>query len=155
MTHQPDRRRALKMLGGLALGLAGGALAQQGSALKGLEATLYKSATCGCCGEYVKFLQAQGALVKVVLQDDLSPLKRRYGIPPEAQSCHTMRLAGYTVEGHVPLAALQKLLRERPRIDGIALPGMPLGTPGMPGPKTQPYRVLALVKGRLEPFVTL
>ncbi|WP_245392501.1 DUF411 domain-containing protein [Meiothermus taiwanensis] len=66
-----------------------------------------------------------------------------------------MRLAGYTVEGHVPLVALQKLLRERPRIDGIALPGMPSGTPGMPGPKTQPYRVLALVKGRLEPFVTL
>ncbi|MER3444534.1 MAG: hypothetical protein C4333_10605 [Meiothermus sp.] len=155
MTHQPDRRRALKMLGGLALGLAGGALAQQGSALKGLEATLYKSPTCGCCGEYVKFLQAQGALVKVVLQDDLSPLKRRYGIPPEAQSCHTMRLAGYTVEGHVPLAALQKLLRERPRVEGIALPGMPSGTPGMPGPRTQPYWVLALVKGRLEPFVTL
>jgi len=143
------------MLGGLALGLAGGALAQQGSALKGLEATLYKSPTCGCCGEYVKFLQAQGALVKVVLQDDLSPLKRRYGIPPEAQSCHTMRLAGYTVEGHVPLAALQKLLRERPRVEGIALPGMPSGTPGMPGPRTQPYWVLALVKGRLEPFVTL
>ncbi|MCV6072070.1 DUF411 domain-containing protein, partial [Escherichia coli] len=78
------------------------------------------------------------------------PLKRRYRIPPQAQSCHTMRVGGYTVEGHVPLAALQKLLRERPRIDGIALPGMPSGTPGMPGPKTEPYRVLALVKGRLE-----
>ncbi len=140
-------------LAGLALGLAQGGR----SPLKGLEATLYKSPSCGCCEEYAKFLKAQGVRVRVVPLDAvaLERLKRRYGIPPEAESCHTVRLAGYTLEGHIPLAALEKLLTERPPIQGLALPGMPLGTPGMPGPKAGPYRVLALVRGRLAPFMTL
>lgn len=139
------------------MGLVGGGVLAQGkpSVLKGLEASLYKSPTCGCCGGYADFLKAQGVRVKVVMQEDLSPVKARYQIPQQAQSCHTVLIAGYVVEGHVPLEALQKLLRERPKIDGIALPGMPGGTPGMPGPKTGPYQVLQLQKGRTKPFLTL
>lgn len=152
----PNRRQTLKLLGVMALGLVnGGVLAQsKPSGLKGLEAVVYKAPACNCCGEYANFLKEHGVKVRVVLQDDLGPIKARYRIPAEAQSCHTVQIEGYVVEGHVPLGALQKLFRERPKIDGIALPGMPIGTPGMPGSKTEPYRVLSLKNGQLTPFAT-
>lgn len=103
----------------------------------------------------MEFLKRLGVRATVVMQDDLAPLKARYRIPPAAQSCHTILMGGYVVEGHVPREALVKLFRERPRVDGIALGGMPIGTPGMPGPKTEPYRVVALVGGQTRPFLTL
>jgi hypothetical protein len=131
-------------------------LATAHGALQGLPAVLYKSPTCGCCDGYAEFLANHGASVEVISSDAaLARAKRERGVPAHAQSCHTFDLAGYTVEGHVPLAALERLLAERPAIDGVALPGMPVGTPGMPGEQAGPIEVLELDGGVLRPFMTL
>ena len=128
----------------------------RGVSLRGLDATVYKSPTCGCCDGYIAFLRKHGVAVEVVSDDAaLYKAKAAYGVPAEAQSCHTVLLAGYVVEGHVPLEALEKLLAERPELDGIALPGMPTGTPGMEGPQFGPLTVVGFKAGRLSPFVSL
>ena len=128
----------------------------RGVSLRGLDATVYKSPTCGCCDGYIAFLRKHGVAVEVVSDDAaLYETKAAYGVPAEAQSCHTVLLAGYVVEGHVPLEALTKLLAERPELDGIALPGMPTGTPGMAGPRFGPLTVVGFKAGRLSPFVSL
>ncbi|MBF0190872.1 MAG: CopG family transcriptional regulator [Magnetococcales bacterium] len=100
-----------------------------------LRATLYKSPQCGCCTGYAEFLKSQGYAVETENVADMDPLKRSLGVPKELESCHTTRIGGYVVEGHVPLKTLQRLLQEKPAIPGIALAGMPSGVPGMPGPK--------------------
>ena len=128
----------------------------RGVTLRGLDATVYKSTTCGCCDGYIAFLRKHGVAVAVVSDDAaLYETKAAYGVPAEAQSCHTVSLAGYVVEGHVPLEALEKLLAERPELDGIALPGMPTGTPGMEGPRFGPLTVVGFKAGHLSPFVSL
>lgn len=118
--------------------LAGAALAEP------VTATLYHDPNCGCCTKYVEHLRAAGYAVEVETIDDRTALFREAGVPPELSSCHMMRIGGYVVVGHVPLAAIEKLLTEQPDIAGISLPGMPIGTPGMPGPKTEPYVVRSL-----------
>lgn len=126
------------------------------SVLQGLSAVVYKSPTCGCCASYAEFLSKHGVSVEVVSSDAaLAQAKKDYGIPTTAQSCHTVVMDGYVIEGHVPLEALERLLSERPAIDGIALPGMPVGTPGMPGPKQAPFEVLELDEGTSQTFMTL
>ena len=128
----------------------------RGVSLWGLDATVYKAPTCGCCDGYIAFLRKHGVAVEVVSDDAaLYEAKATKGVPAEAQSCHTVLLAGYIVEGHVPLEALTKLLAERPELDGIALPGMPTGTPGMAGPRFGPLTVVGFKAGRLNPFVSL
>ena len=132
------------------------ATAQPQGPLAGLESVFYKSPTCGCCHTYAEALKAAGVRLRVV--DDAAATnqaKHRYGIPAQASSCHTFTLGGYVVEGHVPLEALEKLVTERPDIDGIVLPGMPIGTPGMPGIKTAPYEILVLQDGQLSHYLTL
>lgn len=125
------------------------------SALSGLSAVVYKSPSCGCCEGYVAFLEEHGVRVQTVSDDAaLAQAKVDYGVPSEARSCHTVVMDGYVIEGHVPLEALEKLLGERPDIDGIALPGMPTGTPGMPGPVV-PLRVLALKGGAVQLYLEL
>jgi hypothetical protein len=121
------------------------------SVLAGLEATIYKSPTCGCCTGYVEFLRKHGIKVEAVDTNDLTAVKADYGVPPETQSCHTVVIGDYVIEGHVPLGALVKLFSETPEVAGIALPGMPIGTPGMEGPKSETYNVLSFGEG-LEPF---
>jgi hypothetical protein len=103
--------------------------------------TLHKTATCGCCKLYADHMKALGYPVTVIDHSDLSALKRRLGVEPRLESCHTMQVGNYVVEGHVPEKTLARLLAEKPAIKGIALPGMPLGTPGMAGPKEGPYIV--------------
>ena len=124
------------------------------SVLQGMEATVYKSPTCGCCTGYVEFLEKHGVTVNAVDTNDLTQVKADYGVPYAAQSCHTTMIDGYVIEGHVPLAALEQFLTERPDVDGIALPGMPIGTPGMPGPKQAPYEVLSVDDGQLELYAS-
>lgn len=102
-------------------------------------ATLYKSPSCGCCGQYAAYMGRQGYGIDMEDIDDMSLIKERYGVPYELESCHTMEIAGYVVEGHIPEAAIQKLLSERPDIKGIGMAGMPSGSPGMPGPKTSDF----------------
>ena len=130
--------------------------AAQQVSLRGLEATVYKSPTCGCCNGYIAFLRRQGVAVEVVSDDAaLYEAKATNGVPAEARSCHTVLLDGYVVEGHVPLAALTKLLAERPDLDGVAMPGMPTGTPGMAGPQFGPLTVVGFKEGGVSPFISL
>lgn len=115
--------------------------------LMGAIATVYKSPTCGCCGGYIEELKRQGATVetRVLNELELTEFKRAHGIAREAESCHTSIIDGYVVEGHVPIEAVAKLRTERPAsTTGIALPGMPSGTPGMPGPKFETYDIRTL-----------
>lgn len=123
--------------------LLGGQPAQAASTLDGLPMTVHKSPLCGCCGDYVAILRQLGAQVTVVDTQDTASVKRSLGLPMNTWSCHTTVVAGYAVEGHVPLEAIERLLFERPRVDGIALPGMPAGSPGMNGAKTAPFQVVA------------
>lgn len=151
MSH--DRRTFLQ-LAGLALGgvtLDALRLSAQGprpaSAQAALPAmTVYKSASCGCCAQWVTHARAAGFTVREVNTDDLGSVKREMGIPAALASCHTVVVGSYVVEGHVPADDVKRLLRERPQVRGLAVPGMPIGSPGMEqGPPAQyeRYDVLA------------
>lgn len=106
---------------------------------------VWRTPTCGCCGAWVRHLEAAGFRASVTVQDDLAPLKRQHGITPALESCHTAVVAGYVIEGHVPAADIARLLRDRPAgVRGLAVPGMPAGSPGMEGPVAEPYATLAL-----------
>ena len=118
---------------------------------------VYKTPTCGCCSKWVEHLRAAGFEVRTTDMRDLSDFKASHGVPPQAESCHTAVVAGYAVEGHVPASDLRRLLRERPAISGLAVPGMPIGSPGMevPGTKAQPFDVIAFDEnGRTDVFAS-
>ncbi|MFC6823842.1 DUF411 domain-containing protein [Halopelagius fulvigenes] len=107
-------------------------------------ATLYKAPNCSCCLEYTKYLEtATDSSVEVVEASDLAKTKEKYNVPRDVESCHTMDIGDYYVEGHVPLEAIGKLAEEKPDIAGIALPGMPRGSPGMPGEKAEEFVIYA------------
>lgn len=109
--------------------------------------TVYKSPTCGCCGKWVKHLQSNGFVVDAKNSNDLESIKREFGIVPQLQSCHTAKIGDYVVEGHVPASDIKKMLAEKPDIDGLVVPGMPMGSPGMEGAKKDDYDVLAIKAG--------
>ena len=94
---------------------------------------VYKNASCGCCRGWIQHLQSAGFQVRVENVSDLVPVKQRVGVPHELSSCHTAHVGGYFVEGHVPAEDVKRLLAERPRAKGLVTPGMPVGSPGMPG----------------------
>lgn len=106
---------------------------------------VYKDPTCGCCSKWVEHLQANGFTVRTTDTTELAAFKASHGVPPQAQSCHTALVDGYVIEGHVPAADVQRLLKERPAIAGLAVPGMPIGSPGMEvaGVEPQAYDVMA------------
>ena len=95
------------------------------------EITVYKTPWCGCCRGWVTHLTRAGFKPKVVELEDLAPIRARHGVPFELSSCHTGVIGGYVVEGHVPAAEIRRLLAERPAARGLAVPGMPMGSPGM------------------------
>ena len=137
-----SRRDWLSMVaGGLALGLAG----RPALALPRRAAVrVYKSPTCGCCGKWVTHLRDHGFQVEVEDVADISAVKTRLGVPGRLASCHTAVVEDYVVEGHVPAADVRRLLDERPEALGIAVPGMPVGSPGMEvGDRKDPYDVVA------------
>ena len=115
-------------------------------------ATMYRSPSCTCCHEYEAILERAGWTVKVVAVDDTAGWKTDRGIPADTWSCHTTVIGDYIVEGHVPLAAIDRLLERAPAIDGIALPGMPPGSPGMDGVAEGLFDVVALRDGVVSPF---
>ena len=92
---------------------------------------VWKSPTCGCCSGWVEHMRRAGFQVEVTDLADVTPIKAEHGVAPELQSCHTSLIDGYVVEGHVPAEDIRRLLDERPRIAGLAAPGMPVGSPGM------------------------
>lgn len=103
---------------------------------------VYKSATCGCCTAWVEHLKANGFTTKVKNVDDTSDYRAKFGMPQALGSCHTAMVQGYVIEGHVPAADIKRLLAEKPKAVGLAVPSMPLGSPGMEGPRKDPYDVL-------------
>jgi hypothetical protein len=116
---------------------------------------LYKSPTCGCCNGYVSALKDEGFDVDATNLTNLNPIKEKYNIPRSMQSCHTSIIGKYFIEGHIPLEAVKKLLDEQPDIDGIALPGMPSGTPGMPGSRNSPLVIYQLKSGQYSEFMKI
>ena len=91
----------------------------------------YRSASCGCCKKWINHLRDNGLEVVDNIVEDVSVIKNQYQIPNNLRSCHSAQIANYTIEGHVPIESINKLFREKPNINGIAVPGMPLGSPGM------------------------
>ncbi|MEK6840653.1 MAG: DUF411 domain-containing protein [Nanoarchaeota archaeon] len=106
---------------------------------------IYKSITCGCCDVYSKYVDGKtNTKVNSFNVQDPEATKRQFGIPSEMESCHTTIIGNYFIEGHVPLEAVEKLLKEQPDIKGIAMPGMPMGSPGMPGSKSGDFIIYAV-----------
>ncbi|HEY3328024.1 MAG TPA: DUF411 domain-containing protein [Novimethylophilus sp.] len=122
------------------------------AALAGTAVTVYKSPTCGCCEKYVDYLRKNGFAVKAIDQNDMSAIKKRYGVTRVA-SCHTALVNGYVVEGHVPVSAINKLLKEKPAIAGISVPGMPMNSPGMGEMKKGTLTVYRIPKAGETPTV--
>jgi len=106
-----------------------------------------KSATCGCCSKWNDHMRTAGFTVNSTDLPDVTPVKDKYGVPAALRSCHTAVVGGYVIEGHVPADVIKKLLRERPAdVVGIAVPGMPMGSPGMEGGRADKYDILSFEK---------
>jgi hypothetical protein len=127
--------------------LALGLLAACSSAVQAAQVTMFRDPGCGCCLEWARHLEeAMSAEVSVVETADIGKVKAAHAIPQELGSCHTAIVEGYVIEGHVPAEAIQKLLKEKPAgVRGLAVAGMPLGSPGMEaGDRRQTYEVIAM-----------
>ncbi len=143
-----NRKLLLLVMGGLALlvlACQSQAPTSEGSGGALPVVTVYKSPTCGCCTKWADHLKANGFQVKArnLADAKLMALKAQQGVPSSLQACHTALVEGYVIEGHVPAREVQRLLEERPNVRGLAVPGMPLGSPGMEAPQSQPYTVYA------------
>ena len=114
-------------------------LAQQTTAVE-----VWRSPSCRCCGAWVKHLEGNGFTVKVNMVADTGPVRRMAGIPDKLGSCHTAKVGGYVIEGHVPASDIRRLLAEKPNVLGLTVPGMPKGAPGMDIPNSPPYEVLVV-----------
>jgi hypothetical protein len=127
---------------------------QSGPKAAAISADVYKTSTCNCCAKWVELLQQDADSVRVHNLQDLSAIKSRYGVPPKLRSCHTTLVDGYVFEGHVPIDLLRGVLRDRPGIVGLAVPGMPIGSPGMEvAGQKQRYNVIAFrANGATETF---
>jgi hypothetical protein len=115
----------------LLLAISFGACAEAPSPTELPPVTVYKSPTCSCCGKWVTHMREAGFTVEVRDVDNVHPVKMRVGVPVGKGSCHTAEVAGYFLEGHVPAADVKRLVTEKPAAKGLAVPGMPLGSPGM------------------------
>jgi len=130
------------------------AITLPGSALAdAIHATLYKNPQCGCCENYAAYLRQNGFDVDVKPSNDLAEISSKAGVPAEYEGCHTTFIEGYVVDGHVPIKAVEKLLKERPAIAGITVPGMPMGSPGMGDDPKMSFTVYAVTKDGAEPTV--
>jgi hypothetical protein len=128
----------LAAAGAMTLGVLPNAFAQYAATV-----VVYKSPTCGCCGEWEKHMRAAGFRLDTRPTSDMAAVKDGLGVPEALRSCHTATLGGYVSEGHVPAADVKRLLRERARVTGLAVPGMPVGAPGMEQGPARPYSTFA------------
>lgn len=119
------------------------------------KVTVFKSAMCGCCEGYIAELKKEGFEVETVIISDMTSVKIDHNIPVNMQSCHTAIVGDYFIEGHVPIEAIKQLLLEKPDVDGIALPRMPAGSPGMPGQKIKPFKVYSILNGNPLEYMTI
>lgn len=133
------RRSFVHALGALfALGMLPHAHAQYATAV-----TVYMSPACGCCDEWQKHMRASGFRLETHKVGDVTPMKQKLGVPESLWSCHTATVGGYVFEGHVPSSDIKRLLRERAKVKGLAVPGMVVGSPGMEQGPPKPYATLA------------
>jgi hypothetical protein len=144
------RRTLLISLGATALLSACGRAASAAPAIK-----VYKSATCGCCGSWVKDMKAHGFKMETITVSDMNPIKKQFGVPASLQSCHTSLVDDYVIEGHVPADMLRRVLDDRPQFDVIALPGMPAGSPGMNGEKRGLWKFYGVKDGRISLYARM
>ncbi|HEY8544576.1 MAG TPA: DUF411 domain-containing protein [Acidimicrobiales bacterium] len=121
---------------------------------EGVTVAMFASPSCGCCGSHAAYLEEHGFTVDLERTDGLDAIRADLGVPDEVVGCHLAQVEGYVVEGHVPVAAFEKLLAERPEIDGISLPGMPQGSPGMGDDPDASFEILAFTGATVEPFMT-
>jgi len=129
--------RRSAMLSGAAVLFVGRAQAAEEQAV-----TVYKDARCGCCSIWIQHLQSNGFVTKTINATNVDALKSQFGVPADLATCHTAQIAGYVVEGHVPATAIKRLLLEKPKATGLAVPGMPAGSPGMEGDRPVRYDVV-------------
>ncbi len=116
--------------------------------------TVYRSPSCGCCGVWIEHAQKHGFKIEDIKTDEMEALKQKHNIPPELASCHTTIIDGYVMEGHIPADDIKRFLGQKQDMAGLAVPGMPIGTPGMEARDIkQPFQVLAFNdKGEVEVF---
>jgi hypothetical protein len=143
------RRNTLKsyaaaLIVALCLPVAAGAQSKRRPpAPRPVEAHVYLTPTCGCCGKWAKHMEDAGFKVTRTVTTELAAVPERQRVPARLRSCHLAVVDKYIVEGHVPADLIQRLLRERPDVVGLAVPGMPIGSPGMEGPNPQSYSILS------------
>ena len=135
-------KRTLRLFTLLTTLLLAGAVFAQST----LGIAVYKNQYCGCCHEWIKHLEKNGFKVTANDVPDTAPVRESLGIPVKLGSCHTAKIGGYAIEGHVPAADIKRLLKEKPKAIGLAVPGMPAGSPGMESPNPQPYNTLLVMK---------
>ena len=119
-----------------------------------IPATMYKSPYCDCCEGHAAYLNKNGYDVTVTPTDDLPAMRKQHGVPESLEGCHMILVGGYVVEGHVSAGAIDRLLRQKPKIVGISLPGMPTGVPGMGGKKEGPLAVYEIGPGKPKIYAT-
>ncbi len=115
--------------------------------------TVYKDPTCGCCNGWVEHLEHAGFKTVVQQEEDMTTVKKRLAVPDELASCHTAEVNGYVIEGHVPAEAIKRLITKKPKAHGLAVPGMPIGSPGMGGPNPEPYDVMLFGKSGSQRYM--
>ncbi|MDQ6885985.1 MAG: DUF411 domain-containing protein [Gemmatimonadota bacterium] len=156
MTVNLSRREWLvASLSGALLAVSGRAADAAALTLPDAPLTVYKDPACRCCDGWVIHLRAAGFQPTVRDDRDMSSVKRRLGVPVAVQSCHTAILDEYLIEGHVPASDMRRLLRDRPAVRGLAVPGMPSGSPGMESSPPVSYAVISFqANGRTAPYAT-
>ena len=156
MTENVTFRRTPKLLAACitSIALAGGVLMVRDAGAEPTTIQVYKTPTCGCCTKWIEHLEASGFKVEATDLPDLAELKALNGVPAEMAACHTALVEGYVIEGHVPASDITQLLETRPEVAGLAVPGMPMGSPGMEHPdhsRHEAYEVIAFgAKGPTE-----
>jgi hypothetical protein len=146
------RRTLVASLALLTCGRLTAALAQDAAG----KVTVYKTAGCGCCNKWAEHLRAAGFEVEAIDSRNLDAERQRLGVPRTLAGCHTATVAGYAVEGHVPADQIKRLLREKPDVAGLSVPGMPIGSPGMEGPGGKDYAVLIFDRsGNAQVYATV
>ena len=137
-SHLPTRRAAITLLVTAGVVAASAKLRAAGPPV----VTVYKDPSCGCCSAWARHLTAAGFTVTVIETANVDAVKARLGVPDKLASCHTAEISGYAIEGHVPAAAIMRFLAEKPTAKGLAVPGMPAGSPGMDGWSRETYEVI-------------
>ncbi len=146
-SHGLTRRSALWLVAAALFVPRSSAFAQTSNIL------VHKDPNCGCCTGWVRHLKDAGFAVTVEETADLQPVRKRLGVPADLAACHTAEVDGYVLEGHVPAAAVRRLLEKRPTAIGLAVPGMPSGSPGMEGGVSQRYEVVLFGANGRHPFM--